>query len=48
MRKVYAVPTLVVKGEVVEATQVGRSGDGDLIVANTGMGAAPGNVGFQL
>jgi hypothetical protein len=48
MQKLYAAPTLVTKGEIVAATRAGKSGDGDLIVPETGMGAAPGNVGYQL
>lgn len=48
MRKVYAAPTLVAKGEVVEATQNGLPGIDDLFIPHSGMGAAPGNVGYQL
>ena len=48
MRKAYSAPTLVVKGEVVGVTQVNKSGDGDMIFPETGLGTAAGNVGFQL
>jgi hypothetical protein len=48
MRKAYAAPTLVAKGEVVEATQYGPIGIDDPFIPRTGMGAAPGNVGYQL
>ena len=48
VRKAYSAPTLVVKGEVVGVTQVNKSGDGDMIFPETGLGTAAGNVGFQL
>jgi hypothetical protein len=48
MRKVYAAPTLVTKGEVVQATQHGPLGVHDPFNPLAGMGAAPGNVGYQL
>jgi hypothetical protein len=46
--KTYTAPALTAKGSVIDLTQVGRSGSDDTIVHNTGLGAAPGNVGFQL
>jgi hypothetical protein len=46
--KTYTAPFLTVKGNVIDLTQVGRSGSDDTIVHNTGLGSAPGNVGFQL
>jgi hypothetical protein len=48
MRKTYAAPALIAKGEVVEATRSGRFGFGDPILPQTGMKEAPGNVGYQL
>jgi hypothetical protein len=48
MRKAYAAPVLVAKGEVVEATQYGPVGVHDPFIPLTGMGSAPGNVGYQL
>jgi hypothetical protein len=48
MWKAYAAPALVAKGEIVEATQFGKSGVDDPFIPRSGMGAAPGNVGYQL
>jgi hypothetical protein len=48
MRKAYEAPTLTPKGEVVGATGFGTSGTGDPFIARTGMGSAPGNVGYHL
>jgi hypothetical protein len=46
--KTYTAPALTAKGNVIDLTQAGRLGSDDPIVHNTGLGAAPGNVGFQL
>ena len=48
MLKVYAAPLLEAKGEVVGATRANKNGGGDPIVSGTGMGEAPGSVGYQL
>ena len=48
MSKTYTAPALAAKGNVIELTQVGLPGREDTIVAGTGFGSAPGNVGFQL
>jgi hypothetical protein len=46
--KTYTAPALTAKGIVIDLTQAGRFGSDDTIVPKTGLGAAPGNVGFQL
>jgi hypothetical protein len=46
--KTYTAPALAAKGNVVDLTQINKSGSDDTFVANTGLGFAPGNVGFLL
>jgi hypothetical protein len=46
--KTYSAPALTRETCIVDLTAAGGLGQGDPIVKNTGFGAAPGNVGFQL
>ena len=48
MSKTYKAPALTANGKVVDLTQFGTGGHGDMVNPTIGLGAAPGSMGFHL